>query len=151
MTITPILGMNDIITIDITNDISAQVANTTSGVNGIQGLQTSHTSLSARVHVPNNHFVAISGVLQDEKTHFKSSIPCLGGLPVIGAFFSENDRLNSKNNLIFFIRPSIIDSVEEFEKITSCQEGLYKQQAVKQIVKEEIDDGINWIDCHPIE
>ncbi len=145
LTITPYLGTNSIITIDITNDISAQVENTTSGVNGIQGLQTSHTSLSARVHVPNNHFVALSGVLQDEKTHFKSSIPCLGGLPVLGAFFSENDRFNSKQNVIFFIRPSIIDSVEDFEKITCNQELLYKEQAVKQIVKEEIDDGIDWV------
>jgi type III secretion protein C len=144
LSITPILGTNDIITMDISNDISSQIENTTSGTN-LVGLQTSHTTLNARIHVPNNHFVALSGMLFDQKTHFKSSIPCLGGLPVIGAIFSENDRFDSKNNIIFFIRPTIIDSVEEFKKITDHQEALYKDQAIKTIVREEIDDGIDWV------
>lgn len=147
LTITPILGMNSIITMDITNEISSQVENTTGAVAGIQGLQTSRTTLNARVHVPNKHFVALSGMLQDTKSHFKSSIPCLGSLPVIGLIFSENDRFNSRNNLIYFIRPVIIDSIEEFKKITENQEDLFKDLSVKQITKEEIDDGIDWVKC----
>jgi len=145
LTITPILGRNDIVTLDISNEITNQVENTTASGADLQGLQTSRTSLNARVHVPNKHFVALSGMLQDTKTHFKSGIPCLGGLPVIGAIFSENDRFDSRNNVIFFIRPVIIDSVEEYEKITENQERLYKELGVKQIVKEEIDDAIDWI------
>lgn len=145
LSITPILGMNDIITLDIINEITNQVENTTSSGASLQGLQTSRTALNARVHVPNKHFVALSGMLQDTKTHFRSAIPCLGGLPIIGAFFSENDRLNSRNNVIFFIRPVIIDSVEEYRKITENQEDLYKEVGVKQIVKEEIDEAIDWI------
>lgn len=147
LSITPILGMNNVITMDISNEISAQVENTTNAVNGIQGLQTSRTTLNARVHVPNKHFVALSGMFQDTKSHFKSSIPCLGSLPVIGAIFSENDRFNSRDNLIFFIRPVIIDSIEEFKKITENQEDLFKDLSVKQITKEEIDDSIDWVRC----
>nr|NGX59403.1 hypothetical protein [Chlamydiota bacterium] len=55
-----------------------------------------------------------------------------------------------QNNIIFFIRPVIIDSVEEFDKITDNQEQLFKDQGSKQIIKEEIDDAIDWIkdpDC----
>lgn len=147
LTITPILGMNNTITMDISNEITQQVVNSTPAVAGIQGLQTSRTTLNARVHVPNKHFVALSGMLTDTKEHFKSSIPCLGSLPVIGLIFSENDRFNSRNNLIFFIRPVIIDSIEEFRKITENQEDLFKDLSVKQITKEEIDDGIDWVRC----
>jgi len=145
LTITPIMGRNDILTLDILNEITEQIENTTSTGADIQGLQTSRTSLNARVHVPNKHFVALSGMIQHEETHFKSGIPCLGGLPVIGAIFSENDRFNSRNNIIFFLRPVIIDSVEEFEKITQNQEDLFKEQAVKQVVKEEIDEAIDMV------
>jgi len=145
LTITPIMGRNDILTLDISNEITSQIENSTASSSDIQGLQTSRTSLNARVHVPNKHFVAISGMLQHSESHFKSGIPCLGGLPVIGAIFSENDRFNQKDNIIFFLRPVIIDSVEEFEKITQNQEQLFKEQAVKQVVKEEIDEAIDWI------
>lgn len=147
LSITPILGMNDIITLDIANEITAQVANTTNqGTNAnIQGLQTSRTALNARVHVPDKHFVALSAVIQDTKSHFRSGIPCLGGLPVIGAIFSENDRTNARNNVIFFIRPVIIDSIEEYERVTQNQEQLYKDWGSKQIIKEEIDGAIDTI------
>lgn len=145
LTITPILGTDDSITLDISNDISSQIANTTSGTNGIQGLQTSHTTMNTRVHVPNNHFVALSGMIQDSKDHFKSGLPCLGGLPVIGAFFSENDRTDSKNNLIILMRPTIIESAEQYKELTDRQEQLYKDRAVRPILKEEIDEGIDWV------
>ncbi|NGX37966.1 MAG: Type II secretion system protein D [Chlamydiae bacterium] len=150
LTITPILGTNDIITLDISSEITDQVENTTGQGASLQGLQTTRTSLNTRVHVPSKHFVVLSGMISDTKTHFKSGIPCLGGLPVIGALFSENDRLNSRDNLIFFLRPTIIDSIEEYEKITEYQENLYKELGSKQIVKEEIDDAIDWVrdpDC----
>jgi type II secretory pathway component GspD/PulD (secretin) len=147
LSITPILGQNDIITLDIANEITAQVANTTQqGSNAnIQGLQTSRTALNARVHVPDKHFVALSAVIQDTKSHFRSGIPCLGGLPVIGAIFSENDRLNSRNNVIFFLRPVIIDSIEEYERVTQNQEELFKDWGSKQIIKEEIDEAIDTV------
>lgn len=144
LAITPILGMNDIITLDISNEITSQVPNTTSGAS-LVGLQTSRTSLNARVHVPNKHFVALSGMITDTKSHFKSGIPCLGGLPVIGAIFSENDRSDSRANVIFFIRPVIIDSIEEYERITQNQEQLFKDEHPRQIIKEEIDEAIDTI------
>lgn len=146
LSITPILGTNDIVTLDIQNEITSQVENSTGQGASLQGLQTTRTSLNARVHVPNKHFVVLSGMISDTKTHFKSGIPCLGALPgVVGAIFSQNDRLNSRDNLIFFIRPVIIDSIEEYDQITQNQECLYKENASKQILKEEIDEGIDWV------
>lgn len=146
LTITPILGANDVVTLDISNEITRQIANSTAQPGDtLQGLQTSRTALNVRVHVPNKHFVALSGMLSDVRTHSRSGIPCLGGLPVIGAIFSENDRLNARDNLIFFIRPVIIDSIEEYDQITENQECLYKELGSKQIVKEEIDEGISWV------
>ncbi|HSX03288.1 MAG TPA: secretin N-terminal domain-containing protein [Rhabdochlamydiaceae bacterium] len=143
MSITPILSTDDIITLDISNDISQQVLNTQSNVGGIQGLQTTHTTLSARVSVPNNHFVALSGMIQDIKSHAKTGIPCLGGLPVIGAMFSVSTSSMAKNNVIFFIRPTIIETVEQYKRLTELQECQYKEQAVMQTVKEEIDAAID--------
>lgn len=146
LTITPTLGTNNIITLDIKQDISEQTNNTTQ-VQGSQvtGIQTSHTTMNTRVHVPDRHFLVLSGMIQDTKVHFKSSIPCLGGLPVIGAIFGENSRIDTKSNVIIFLRPFIIDTVEDFARITTAEETLYKEQAGPQDLKEELDAGFEMI------
>ncbi|NDD58661.1 MAG: hypothetical protein EBZ47_05315, partial [Chlamydiae bacterium] len=140
LTITPTLGTNNVITLDISQDISEQVPNTTT-VQGssVSGIQTSHTSMNTRVHVPNNHFLVLSGMIQDTKNNFKSGIPCLGGLPVVGALFSENDRAASKSNVIIFLRPIIINSFEDYDKLTEEEEAMFKENAVEQLLKEEFD------------
>ncbi|HSW86639.1 MAG TPA: secretin N-terminal domain-containing protein [Rhabdochlamydiaceae bacterium] len=147
--ITPVLGNGEIITLDITVDISQQINNTTTSVGSqnvqIQGIQTSHTNMNTRVHVPDKHFLALSGMLQDSKIHNRQGIPCLGGLPVIGAFFSQNNRTDSRSNLIMFIRPHIVNSVEEYRQITENQEALFREVAKLPILKEEIDEGIDWV------
>ncbi|MBS0627486.1 MAG: hypothetical protein JSS09_04675, partial [Verrucomicrobia bacterium] len=142
LVITPTLGTNNVITLDISQDISEQSPNTTS-VQGSQvtGIQTSHTTMNTRVHVPDRHFLVLSGMIQDRKNHFRSSIPCLGGLPVIGALFAENDRTNSKSNVIIFLRPFIIDSFKDYDLLTADEEALYKEQASLQDLKEEFDAG----------
>ncbi|NGX45019.1 MAG: Type II secretion system protein D [Chlamydiae bacterium] len=145
LTITPILGTNEIVTLDISNDITRQVETVTGQAGGLQGLQTTRTTFTAKVHVPNKHFVALSGMIEDSKARFKSSIPCLGGLPIVGAFFSENDRFSQRNSIIFFVRPTIIDSFDEYKDLTETQENLYKDRASKQILKEQFDEAIDWV------
>ncbi len=146
LTITPMLGDNDIVSLDIVHDISEQIANTTGGQNtSLAGIQTSHTHMETNVHVPNEHFVVLSGMLHDTKIHYRTGIPCLGGLPVIGALFSENDRRNSKTNVIIFVRPHIINTYTEYKAITEHQEWLYKDQASLPVLKEEFDAGLDFV------
>jgi len=151
LTITPTIGNSNIVTLDISSDISQIISNPTIGVNGVstgnngnvQGIESSHTTMATRVHVPDQHFVVLSGMIQDTKTRYRSAIPCLGGLPVIGAIFSENDRNDTKNNLIIFMRPQIINTYDDYKKITDDQECLYKEQAVLPVLKEEFDAGLD--------
>lgn len=146
LTITPILGDNDIVTLDIVHDIS-EVIQGASSTNSTQltGITTTHTHMETRVHVPDQHFVALSGMLQDNKQRYRTAIPCLGGLPVIGALFSENDRIDQKSNVIIFMRPFIINSYEEYKQITEHQEWLYKDQATLPILKEDFDAGLDLV------
>ncbi len=101
--------------------------------------------METRVHVPDNYFVALSGMINDTKAHFRTAIPCLGGLPVIGVFFSENDRNASKQNVIIFVRPQIIKTWAQYKQITEHQEWLYKDIARLPVLKEEFDEGIDLV------
>ncbi len=151
LTITPTIGNSNVVTLDISNDISQILSSPSIGVSGatstssgvIQGIESSHTTMTTRVHVPDQHFVVLSGMIQDTKTRYKSGIPCLGGLPVIGVIFSENDRNDTKVNLIIFLRPQIINTYEDYKKVTEEQECTFKDQAVMPVLKEEFDAGID--------
>ncbi len=151
LTVTPTIGNNDVVTLDISNDISEQINQPTigqstvtgAGVTNITGITTSHTAMSTKVHVPDKHFVVLSGMIRDSKARFKSGIPCLGGLPVIGAAFSENDRVNAKRNVIIFMRPHIVNTYEDYKEITDHQETVFKDQAVLPVLKEEFDAGVD--------
>jgi type III secretion protein C len=151
LTITPTIGNSNVVTLDISNDISQIISNPQIGTSGVasttngtvNGIESSHTTMTTRVHVPDQHFVVLSGMIQDTKTRYKSGIPCLGGLPVIGVIFSENDRNDAKVNLIIFLRPQIINTYEDYKKITEEQECTFKDQAVMPVLKEEFDAGID--------
>lgn len=142
LTVTPVLGSGDIVTLHITSDITKQIANTASGTANVYGVQTSRTTFSANVHVPNKHFVILSGVLDSEKDHFKSRVPCLGGIPSIGFLFSANDRSAQKNQVVFFLKPTIIDSVQDYEELSCQNQEQTKDAAHKPLLKEEIEDSI---------
>lgn len=152
LTVTPTIGNNDVVTLDISNDISEQVSsnnisqtNAAGGNTNINGITTSHTSMSTKVHVPDKHFVILSGMIRDSKARFKSGIPCLGGLPVIGFAFSENDRVAAKRNVIIFMRPHIVNTYDDYKEITNHQEHIYKNSATLPVLKEEFDAGIDMV------
>lgn len=148
LSITPILGNGDVITMTIQNDITQQTNNqlalTAVGAT-VTGLQTTHTNMNTRVHVPDKHFLVLSGMIQDSTNHFKSSIPCLGGLPLIGAAFGTNNRARSKNNIVIFIRPHIINSFADYSEITDHQENLYEENAFLPAVQEAFEAGIDLV------
>ncbi len=145
LSITPVLGDGDMISLTINTDLSEITSSTPISTSSVSGITTSHTNMSTKVTVPNNHFVVLSGLIKDTKTHYKSGIPCLGGLPVIGLAFSENQRLDSKNNIIIFLRPHIIDNEEEFKQETEHQEDLFREAASLKILKEEFDMGLDFV------
>jgi type II secretory pathway component GspD/PulD (secretin) len=138
--VTPTLGTNNVITLDINQDVSSQIPTTLSLNNTVvSGITTNHATMTTRVHVPDRHFLVLSGMIQDEKTHTKQGVPCLGGLPMIGALFTQNAITDAKNNVIIFLKPYIVHSFEDYDKLTDGEVILFKDQAVLPEIKEAID------------
>jgi type III secretion protein C len=142
LTVTPTLGTNDIITLDINQDVSQVVDSSISFSGGtVTGIETSHATMTTRIHVPDRHFLILSGMLQDTREHAKQGLPCLGGLPLVGALFSQNNISDNKFNVIIFMKPYILHSMDEFDHLTQQEETLFLDDAVLPDVKETIDTG----------
>ena len=132
LNITPNIGDNGIVTLEIDEEITEEqnLGTQTSTVNTqqVNGIRTSKTSMQTRVHVPDKAFVVLSGQIRNTKTKTKSGLPCLGGLPVIGAAFQQSTTADVNNDVIIFIRPEIIQTAEQWKEVSEQQEDIYRTQ-----------------------
>lgn len=140
--VTPQIGNNDIVTLTITEEVSNVIPN----VGNETGLTTSKSTTTTKVHLPNEFFLIISGMINDQATRARTQIPCLGGLPVIGAAFSDKRLIDTRRNLMIFIRPRIIDTDDEIQNITKHQQDvLWYKNYMKHTWKVDVDEFLDFM------
>jgi len=132
LNITPLLGNEDMITLDISEEITEVVPDLMQTINVVSGIQTTKTDMATQVHVPDKSFLVLSGMIRNTKRQHRSGIPCLGGLPLIGAAFSKTITNDEKRNIIIFVRPQIINSPQDYYQITAVQ-GTQVKDGVEEI------------------
>lgn len=164
--VTPLIGDNGMITLTIEQEISRDQGQTTTQGNTSQTLTptTSRIQTRTRFHVPDGYFLIISGMIQDEDDRSRTQVPCLGGVPVLGALFSHKTVRDNKRNLVIFIRPKIVDSIDEMQYLTKRQQDILKEKnRQKGSWRFEVDEALNFFNLkntgqnlglsgdHPIE
>lgn len=128
--IIPRLGDGDIVTLQINQDISEAVSTDLHSVSAshVSGIQTTKTNMATHAHVPDGCFFVLSGTARNAKRHYKDGIPCLGGIPILGSLFGQSRKYEEKRNIIIFVRPHIVRSIEDYQRITQQQERLTASQ-----------------------
>lgn len=127
--VTPLIGNNDVITLDIEEEVSEIISGGTTVANlsnQVIGPTTSISRTTTKVHMPNGYFLVISGHIRNDETRTRIQVPCLGGIPILGAAFSDKHIDDTKRNLMIFIRPLIIDTVEEIQNLTKHQQDIFR-------------------------
>lgn len=128
--VTPMIGNNDIITLEIQEEVSSIVSGGVTAsstlTNQVIGPTTKVNRTTTKVHVPNKFFLILSGMLSDQVDRNRTQVPCLGSVPVIGAAFSDKQVKDTKQNLMIFIHPIIIDTEEEIDNITRHEQNVYR-------------------------
>ncbi|MDE3045249.1 MAG: hypothetical protein KGJ02_01195 [Verrucomicrobiota bacterium] len=154
LTITPVLGNSDIVTLEIALDQTStettasqnQITFSATGVpTAINGITTSKTTMQTTVHVPDNHFLILSGMVNNSNVRVKTGIPCLGGLPLIGAAFSQDNTTISNTNIVIFLRPHIVNSLDDVRNITHAQEEFFREQTGTPYLEHAYDEAMELI------
>lgn len=146
MKITPVLGNSDIVTLDLdfsrTEQESATSTQINFNTNTATGITTTKTSMDTTVHVPNKTFLVLSGMVLNTKKQQKSGVPCLGGIPWLGAAFSRSDKTNTSRNVVIFMKPHIINSLEDMKTLTEDQEDYFLEYAGSPVSEQLFDEAI---------
>ena len=152
LTITPVIGNSDVISLAINiensvdpTDAAGETLNTNTQTGRLSGITTTKTTLDTTVHVPNESFLVLSGLVDVLKRRQTSAVPCLGGIPFIGSAFSSMSRSDTINNIVFFIRPRILHSREDMRVITEEQEDVFREGTGSTLLEKEFDEGMESI------
>jgi type IV pilus assembly protein PilQ len=105
LAVTPIVESKNNILLKVTLTYSSP--STAQGINGFPAVN--NKSVTTVVLVKNNSTLVIGGILSMEKSHNNNGIPILSQIPVLGYLFSSHQRSVSKEQLMVFISPKIVN------------------------------------------
>ena len=121
--ITPKVSKSGSITLDINQEVES--VRQEDLPEGAQGLITDKRSIKTNVLVDDGQIIVLGGLIDGRKSVTESKIPLLGDIPILGKLFKGTSESIIKQNMMVFIKPSIINdhevikkkSKESFEKI----------------------------------
>jgi general secretion pathway protein D len=93
-----------------------------------QGLTTDKSAIETTVVVDDGQIMVLGGLLKDEYGGNVSQVPFLGNLPIIGPLFRSDSRTRTKSNLMVFLRPMVIRSQADSNKLSLDRYDLIRAQ-----------------------
>lgn len=102
--ITPQINEGDTIKLTIKQESS----NVSAGTAGAVDLITNKRTLNTTVMVGNGDILVLGGLIDDNVQRTEQKVPILGDIPLLGALFRSSSVENAKQNLMIFIRSTIL-------------------------------------------
>ena len=80
------------------------------GAEGSADLITNIRTIDTTILVDDQEVIIIGGLIRDKETSNDSKVPLLGSIPGIGFLFRSSSTTTQKQNLLVFLRPTVLDS-----------------------------------------
>lgn len=94
-----------------------------------QDLVTSKRAIKTSVLAEHGQTVVLGGLISDDSSTSRQSVPGLGAIPGIGRLFRSDSKSGEKRNLLVFIHPTIIGDNADVKKIAQQRyDRLYSLQ-----------------------
>ncbi|MEY2776174.1 MAG: type secretion system protein [Pseudomonadota bacterium] len=99
-----------------------------------EGIITNKRSIESTVLVDDQQMVVLGGLIQDENSQGEGKVPGLGDIPVLGQLFRYDTAGRRKTNLFVFLRPVVIRSSEDSNRLTMGRyEAMQAQRAAQPV------------------
>lgn len=116
--------------ISTNRDVSLETALTVGALGEVDPVSGEYTILErtteTTVVVADGRTLVIGGLLRDDKQEGVSKVPVLGDIPLLGLLFRQKTVSNQKTELLVFLTPRVIASVEEGDELTRQKEEAAK-------------------------
>ncbi|WP_409421765.1 type II secretion system secretin GspD [Pseudaeromonas sp. ZJS20] len=133
--VTPQINEGDSVLLEIEQEVSS-VADSTSTSSDDLGSTFNTRTISNAVLVKSGQTVVLGGLLSDSTTETVSKVPLLGDIPLLGNLFRSTSNSKSKQNLMVFIRPTILRDPASYDSISSTKYNLFRAQQLSNKASE---------------
>lgn len=113
--VTPRVNRGGIVLMDVAQEVSDVTVTTTSA---IDSPTIEQRKVSTSVAVQDGDTVVLGGLISENNKKDKSGIPLLQSIPVFGNLFSTTDNESDRTELLVFITPHVIDTLQRSRAIT---------------------------------
>ena len=112
--VTPQINEGDAVVLDIVQEV-----NDLSSSRTLTDVITNERVIDTMVLANDGDIVVLGGLVKDKVTDASSGVPVLSSIPLLGRLFRTDSVEVTKNNLLVFIRPSIIRDDEDLAGATA--------------------------------
>ena len=92
----------------ITMEINQEVSDIAASSEGAVDIVTTKRAITTTVQIEDGELLVLGGLISDKLINIEQKVPFLGDLPLIGALFRSTSTEKGKQNLMVFIRATII-------------------------------------------
>ncbi|MFT6406817.1 MAG: general secretion pathway protein D [Arenicella sp.] len=115
LTVSPRVNSGGMVTMDISQEVSSVVNNTSSQIDAptIQQRQ-----LNSTVSIRDGQTVVLGGLIREQTSNREAGVPLLKDIPAIGKLFSTSNNESKRTELIVLITPRVIYNQQDTDAIT---------------------------------
>jgi len=115
--VTPHVGSDGLVTLDVAQEVSAvQPTTTTSGINSPT---FSDRAVTSRVAIQDGQTIGLAGLIQDSDSHQNQGIPYLKNIPLLGDAFGSQNNQRTRTELLVLITPHVIRTESDAAAFTA--------------------------------
>ncbi len=114
------------------------------GTDGTSDLITNKRTIDTTVLVDDQEVIILGGLIRDKETEGESKVPVLGSIPGVGFFFRNSSTTVEKQNLLVFLKPTVLDDRQAISEVTTRKfDSVYEVEIEGRDSAEAISDLFN--------
>lgn len=153
--VTPFIGANSLVQMILEPQITSIDSSTPGQVieggslvsSPVYAPNINKRSANTVVITPDGEPVVIGGLIASDKASNESKIPILGDIPLLGQLFRFTAKASTKNDLLIFLTPHIVNMPSQLNAMTARETGQ-AQLITNSISEQELD---HYLDRLPVK
>jgi general secretion pathway protein D len=128
LTVTPRIGENRMITLDVTQEVTSIQSEVTQGIDSPRF--TTRKATTSLV-VEDGRTIIIAGIIESRYDNIVKKIPVISRIPVLGHLFKSENRTKKKTELMLVLTPRVVNNSDDADRLT--QEFERKLEAIEKL------------------
>ncbi|MCP4492943.1 MAG: type II secretion system secretin GspD [Gammaproteobacteria bacterium] len=122
----------------ITMEIEQEVSSVNRSASSAVDLETDKRSIKTTVQLEDGELLVLGGLISDDINEIEQKIPVLGDIPILGALFRYSNTAKEKNNLMVFIRATIIKDPDKARQLSKRKYNFMREEQLSNFEEGEI-------------